>query len=103
MAPRSVVVHGDLSIYFRLVYLVLHPKGICRLVHAVHDGGLVAGGDVVQWSEMGRNGGNILRAEFCNGGLFGGNHFKSRYFEVMEQPNPNRAAKTEMECRCNKP
>jgi hypothetical protein len=25
------------------------------------------------------------------------------HFEVMEQPNPNRVATTDMECRCNGP
>jgi hypothetical protein len=25
------------------------------------------------------------------------------HFEVMEQPNPNRVAITDMECRCNGP
>jgi hypothetical protein len=25
------------------------------------------------------------------------------HFEVMKQPNPNRVAKTEMECHCNGP
>jgi hypothetical protein len=55
---------------------------------------------------MWRNGGDILfRVSEYNIVM---EHFSVAtiskvHFEVMEQPNPNRVAKTEMECRCNGP
>jgi hypothetical protein len=46
---------------------------------------------------VGQYGGDILlRVEYCYGALFGGTISKV-HLEVMEQPNPNRVAKTEME------
>jgi hypothetical protein len=49
---------------------------------------------------MGWNGADTLfRVEICNGTLFSGTISKV----LMEQPNPNRVAKTEMEHRCNGP